>query len=159
MRDDGLPPGYRDAFIAQSTLLLDNFARLLGRDLIGRTGDAEGDARRLYAAPFAVLSHGTESDPVLNYANATALELWETTLETLLTTPSRLTAEPLAQDAREKVLKETAARGFLSGYSGIRISATGRRFRIANVTIWNLAHDDGRPAGQAATFDQWSAVT
>ena len=73
-----------------------------------------------------------------------------------MTTPSRLTAEAAVQAAREHFLKETARRGFVQGYSGVRISATGRRFEIANVTIWNLTSPDGTPLGQAATFDRWT---
>jgi hypothetical protein len=32
-------------------------------------------ARRLFQAPFAVLSHDTASDPMLNYSNQTGLAL------------------------------------------------------------------------------------
>ena len=159
MTESDLPPAFRDALIRQTRLLLDSYRALIGRDLVERTGDALEDARRLYATPFAVLSHGTESDPILNYANATALALWETTPAILLRTPSRLTAEPMVQDAREKVLRETAARGFLTGYEGVRVSMTGKRFRIENVTIWNLIDANGHAAGQAATFDRWHDVS
>ena len=34
-------------------------------------------ARELYRASFAVLSHDTEADPLLNYANQAALTLFE----------------------------------------------------------------------------------
>lgn len=91
----------------------------------------------------------------MNYANTTVLALWETSLPALLAMPSRLTAEPLAQEAREKLLAQVALRGFITGYAGVRISATGRRFKIENVTIWNLTDADGRFSGQAACFDRW----
>ncbi len=144
--------------VLQSQIILDSFERLLGRPLIARTTDAARDAEALWRAPFAVLSHGTQADPVLNYANAIALELWEMPLAQLLATPSRLTAEPIAREARDRLMAEVTRTGFVTGYSGIRISATGRRFRIENVTIWNLSQADGSFAGQAATFDTWSDV-
>jgi hypothetical protein len=73
----------------------------------------------------------------------------------LLSTPSRLTAEPTLRAARERLLAETLQKGFVDGYEGVRISATGRRFLIRNVTIWNVTDAEGRPLGQAATFADW----
>ena len=52
--------------------LLDSFARLLGRELMARAGSVEEQAERLLHAPFVVVSHGTEADPILNYGNASA---------------------------------------------------------------------------------------
>ena len=151
-----LPAQYRDRWLAHAQVLLDCYERLVGATLIDRSGDGFDEALRLYRAPFAVLSHGTEADPILNYANAVAIGLWETTIEKLMATPSRLTAEASLQAAREHFLKETAGRGFVTGYSGVRISALGKRFEIENVTIWNLTAPDGTPLGQAATFDRWT---
>jgi hypothetical protein len=37
----------------------------------------------------------------------------------------------------------------------VRISTSGRRFVILNVTIWNVVDADGATAGQAATFADW----
>lgn len=144
--------------LLQARLVLDCYERLLGRPLIARSGDDSQDARALYEAPFAVLSHGIEADPILNYGNATALRLWETNFKQLTCTPSRLTAEPMAREARDKLMSEVVRTGFVTGYAGIRISAAGRRFRIDNVTIWNLTAPDGTFAGQAATFDRWCDV-
>ena len=43
----------------------------------------------------------------------------------------------------------------IEGYSGIRISSTGRRFQIHNARLWCLSDPDGRPCGQAAAFSDW----
>lgn len=153
-----LPALHRDVWIAHTQILLDSYARLLGRELITRSGDMADEAARLCAAPFAVLSHGTQADPILNYANQTALELWEMTLEQLLALPSRLTAEAGIRESRERFLQESAQKGFVTGYRGVRISATGLRFVIANTTIWNLTGASGAALGQAATFDSWTAA-
>ncbi len=153
---DDVPQIFRTPWIRQTQLILENHERLTGRPLLDRRGDPLEDARALYLSPLAILSHGVEADPILNYANRTALLLWETDLSSLMVLPSRLTAEPLARDAREKLMAEVVRTGFVTGYSGVRISATGRRFRIENVTIWNLSRPDGAFAGQAAAFDRWS---
>jgi hypothetical protein len=143
---------------AHVQLLLDSFARLLGRELISRQGTAEEQAERLYHAPVVVVSHGTEADPVLNYGNAAALALWEMDLATLTRTPSRLTAEPMHRDERARLLARTARDGFVDDYSGIRISSTGKRFRIEQAIVWNLVDAAGIRHGQAATFDRWTPL-
>jgi hypothetical protein len=137
-------------------LLLDSFVRLVGRELVSREGTPEEQADRLFHAPFVVVSHGTEPDPVLNYGNAAALTLWEMTWEELTQTPSRLTAEPVHRDERAKLLARTRAHGFVDDYSGIRISKSGKRFRIEQAIVWNLTDADGEHRGQAATFDHWT---
>ena len=139
-------------------LLLDSFARLLGRELISRQGSAEAQAERLFQAPFVVVSHGTEADPILNYGNAAALALWEMDLATLTRTPSRLTAEPVHRDERARLLERTWRDGYVDDYAGIRISRTGRRFRIEQAIVWNLVDAAGIHRGQAATFDRWTPL-
>ena len=47
------------------------------------------------------------------------------------------------------------ANGFIDDYAGIRISKTGRRFRIAQATVWNLLDERGIYSGQAAMFLRW----
>jgi MEKHLA domain len=54
-------------------------------------------AEELFAAPFVIVSHDTQADPVLNYGNRAALTLWEMSWEELTRTPSRLTVEPVAR--------------------------------------------------------------
>jgi hypothetical protein len=146
------------AVVAHVQLLLDSFARLLGRELISREGTAAQQVERLWQAPFVVVSHGTEADPVLNYGNARAIALWEMTWEELTQTPSRLTAEPVHRDERARLLARTKEHGFVDDYAGIRISKTGRRFRIEQAIVWNLTDAAGHHRGQAATFDRWTPL-
>ncbi len=144
--------------IEHSQLLLDSFARLVGRELVSRAGSASEQAERLFAAPFVVVSHDTEADPVLSYGNAAALALWEMTPEQLTRTPSRLTAEPVHRDERARLLERTRRDGYVDDYSGVRISATGKRFRIEQAIVWNLVDAAGNHRGQAATFDAWTPL-
>lgn len=153
-----LPEALRAHGIAHARALLDSFRALTGGELLPRCDDPVEEAARLFCAPIVVVSHGTEPDPILNYGNAAALRLWEMDAETLLKTPSRLTAEATLRDARERLLVETARKGFVTGYEGVRISATGRRFRIHGVTIWNMADASGRALGQAAAFARWTVL-
>lgn len=140
-------------------LLLDSFARLLGRELVARDGSAAEQAERLFQAPFVVVSHGTEADPILNYGNAAALALWEMAPEQFTQTPSRLTAEPLHRDERARLLERTRRDGYVDDYAGVRISATGKRFRIEQAIVWNLTDAAGNLRGQAATFATWTPVS
>jgi len=48
--------------------------------------------------------------------------------------------------------------GPVDDYSGIRISQSGRRFRIEQAIVWNLIDAAGHLCGQAATFDTWTPL-
>jgi hypothetical protein len=141
--------------IAHSQILARSLKHWMGRDLQPGNFPAEELAEKIFHAPFVLVSHGTETDPVLNYGNATALVLWEMSWEELTRTQSRLTAEAPNRAERARLLVSVTTRGFIDDYSGIRISKTGRRFRIARATVWNLISEDGRPCGQAAMFGEW----
>lgn len=152
-------PGWlQPGWIEHTQILLDSHHRWTGRELVARNGSPFDQALALYLAPFVVVSHGTQPDPILNYGNKTALELWEMSVETLLQTPSRLTAEPMQRDERAGLLKRTSRNGYVDDYEGIRISSTGRRFRIDQATVWNLLDATGQPVGQAATFSEWQLL-
>ncbi len=151
------PEPWRDpAWQRQTRIMLDSFRRFVGRELIAREGDAEQQARNLFEAPFVVAAHNTESDPILNYGNRAALRIWEMDLETFLKTPSRHTAEPMARDERARMLAQAAEQGFFDNYRGIRIASSGRRFEIRRAIVWNIVDKENRPAGQGATFSDWS---
>jgi hypothetical protein len=152
------PPIAVPGDLGHAQLLLDSFARLLGRDLIDRAGTPAAQAERLFHAPFVVVAHGTEADPILAYGNAAALALWEMDWETLTRTPSRLTAEPVHRDERARLLERTLRDGYVDDYAGIRISSTGKRFRIEQAIVWNLIDAGGAVHGQAATFDRWTRL-
>lgn len=138
--------------------MLNSFRRFVGRDLIERTGDAAEEAKIVFQARFVVVSHGTQDDPILNYGNKTALALWEMDLPTLMSTPSRLTAEPMHRDERAQLMTRAARDGFVDDYRGIRISSAGTRFLIERAIIWNLVDAAEQSVGQAATFAHWKPL-
>ena len=146
------------ARVSWGQLLLESHRRWLGRDLLARTGDPTKEAEALFDAPFVIVSHGAESDPILNYGNRTALRLWETTWDAFCRIPSRLTAEPVNQVERQRMLEQALAKGYIDDYRGVRISTTGRRFLVEEALVWNVVDPTGRRVGQAATFSRWRYV-
>lgn len=115
-------------------------------------------AKELFTASFVVVSHGVQADPIFNYGNQAALDLWEFDWPTFTQLPSRLSAEPLAREDRDRLLAQAKIKGYISDYQGIRISRTGQRFWIENVILWDVLTETGETCGQAATFSRWRFV-
>jgi len=149
------PIWLNEPVIAHAQILARSLKHWTGRDLLPGNLSPSEFSEKLFHAPFVQVSHGTEADPILNYGNATALTLWEMSWAELTRTPSRLTAEAPNREERARLLAAVTARGFIDDYSGIRISKTGRRFRIAQATVWNLLDESGQHCGQAAMFSHW----
>ena len=146
--------------IQQVRRILASYQRWIGQELLPgalKLPDAQL-AEAVFNAPRAILSHGTQADPVLNYGNAFTLKLWEYQWEELTSTPSRLTAEPMERTERQHFLEQVTKNGFVADYRGIRISKSGKRFWIENAIVWNLVDECGEKLGQAATFEKWTAL-
>jgi hypothetical protein len=148
----------RAFFITHSQLLLHEYSRRIGAPLLEPESSPEATARLLWEADFPILSAGAEEDPLLNYANRCALQLWKLPATALGTFPARLTAEPAHRAARAEFLRQVRLHGFVTNYEGIRISTTGERFAIQAATVWNLEDVSGKYVGQAATFRQWQTL-
>lgn len=125
---------------------------LTGRDLLAGL-DPSDPAASVFHAPYALLSHDAGDDPVFTYGNAAALGAFERTWDEFTAMPSRLSAEPVAREERDRLLARVAADGFIDDYTGVRVSASGRRFLIVDALVWDLRDDDGRRLGQAALID------
>ncbi|WP_226383485.1 MEKHLA domain-containing protein [Burkholderia mayonis] len=61
---------------------------------------------------------------------------------------SRLSAEHPNREACARLLESVRMRGFATGYRGLRISKSGRRFWIEDVTVWNLIDHEGTYRGR-----------
>ncbi|VEP11334.1 MEKHLA domain-containing protein [Hyella patelloides LEGE 07179] len=144
--------------IAYTQILLDNFNHLLGYQLISRKEDTKEQAKALFKADFVVVSHGIQTDPILNYGNQTALDLWVMDWADFTQTPSRLTAEPMNRSERAAMLEPAKIRGYIDNYQGVRIASTGQKFYIKQAIIWNLVDSLGNKCGQAATFSDWETI-
>lgn len=139
-------------------ILCNSYHHWIGQFLLDSAMEGLDAVQTLNSAPFAVVSHGTQSDPVFNYANSTALNLFEMSWETFTALPSRLSAEPMLQVERDRLLKQVSLNGYIDDYSGVRISSTGKRFLIRNATVWNLLDEKKQPYGQAALLKNWQAL-
>ncbi|MDE8653614.1 MEKHLA domain-containing protein [Novosphingobium album (ex Liu et al. 2023)] len=145
-----MPQAYREPERAwRIALIAESFARLLGRPLVEASDDP---VAALWQAPCAVVAHGTEADPVFFFGNRQALACFECDVAGFIAMPSRLSAEAPLREERQALLDRVSAHGFIDDYAGVRISATGRRFRIARAVVWNLVDAAGLRHGQAATF-------
>ena len=143
--------------VRRCRILCDSFARLLGRPLLPQVpADDRALAQALYDAPLAIVSHGTEPDPIFWFANRTAQKLWEMEWERFTRLPSRLSAEADERATREALLRRAEEHGYIDDYRGVRVSASGRRFAIEDVVLWNLTDEHGQRVGQAATFARWT---
>lgn len=145
--------GYYCSHVA---LLVQSYRQLLGREMPLSAGDdVVAVARTLFNAPYVLLSHGTEEDPIFNYANRTAMELFNMKWFEIAASPSRVSAEQPDREQRTRLLDRVRTQGYIDDYSGVRIAKGGRRFSIENATVWNLTDHDGQYVGQAAMFDGW----
>ena len=143
---------------ALAAMLLHSHQRAFGRPLIAATKPAPSKrllCQSLFACGFPVLAHGTEDDPKLSYANAAALQLWETHWDELIGMPSRLTAPETERAERSSALGQAQRLDAVQNYRGLRISRQGRQFMINNARIWTLWDSEERVCGQAACFSDW----
>lgn len=146
-------PWQQPTIVQHTQRLIKSYHHWVGKSLMKTL-----DAQALFEAPFVVVSHGTQSDPIFNYANQQALTLWEMDWVTFTQTPSRKSAEPISQEERSRLLAEAKANGYISDYRGVRISSQGKRFWIENVILWTVLDESHQPCGQAATFSTWKFI-
>lgn len=135
--------------------IADSYQRLTGRSLVSAEVDP---VEALWTASLAIVSHGTEPDPIFYFGNRTALTLFEMDFATFTRLPSRFSAEPLLREERARLLERVTRDGIIEDYAGVRISATGKRFHISNASVWNLTDGTGTAVGQAAAFSEWVYV-
>lgn len=152
-------PDTSNSFLVEHVTLLRNSLRLWSHhDLVKHEVPDDDAAQELFFATFAVVSHNTDSDPIFNYANQTALDLFEMTWDEFTLLPSRKSAAPINQAERSQLLLEVTTNGIIHDYSGVRLSKSGRAFLIEHGMVWNLQDNDGGYYGQAATFSHWQYV-
>jgi len=122
-------PTKKNNFLVEHVLDIRNsYRQLLLKELIPDIHSDKQFARQLFYAPFEVVSHDTASDPVFNYANLKALELFELSWEDFVHLPSRLSAEPVNPAERDRLLAEVTEKNNIDHYEGVRISSTGKDF-------------------------------
>ncbi len=157
--DSGEPHPGAPGDPALSRLILSSYERVTGSSLLpSGMGDVEAVGWLYEAAPFCVLAHDTASDPRFVYANVAAQRCFEYSWAEFTQLPSRLSAEAPNRTERQSLLDQVARQGYASGYRGLRISRSGRRFWIEDGTGWQLTDAAGAVHGQAAVFPRWQDV-
>jgi hypothetical protein len=133
-------------------LLTRSYARLVGSALVA---EGRGPAWLYREAPFAVVAHNTEADPRFIYANEAAQACFEYPWDEFTQLRSRFSAEAPNRIERQRLLESVAEKGFVTGYRGLRIARSGRRFWIHDGVVWQLTNEIGISFGQAAVFSSW----
>jgi hypothetical protein len=152
-------PGALNNFLGEhAELILSSLFRLTGRNLVDPELTDKERYKSLYEAPFCVVSHNTEADPIFNYANKTALKVFEMTWNDFTNLPSRLSAEQQIREEREKLLERVTQYGFIDDYKGVRVSSSGKRFLVEDAIVWNLTDENNSYRGQAAALLKWSEL-
>ncbi len=143
--------------VALAKRIVDSYQRVVGErlvDVLDDTPDVQ-IARAVYELPAVVLSHDGAVDPTFTFANLAGQKLFDYSWDEFLKLRSHQSAEPEHRSNRAEMLERAASEGYISDYSGIRISGSGRRFEIQDAIIWNVFDAQGNKVGQAAVFDQW----
>ena len=145
----------KDQIARHVALLQASYHRYTGKYLFDPKLDTSEAVTWLERAPFALVSHDIQPDPIFNYGNRTALRLFGMTWDEFTRMPSRLSAEPVDRAERKHLLDRVSRDGYIDDYTGIRITADGRRFLIRHATVWNLLDESDRFYGQAAMIPEW----
>lgn len=153
-----LPSADNQYLVEHAELLYCSFRHYVGRELAGLDWQGAATAHALFTGNFVLLSHTAAADPIFTYGNQTAMQLFAMDWAQLTQLASRYSAEPLARDARERLLQTVNRQGYIDNYAGIRIASTGQRFTIQQAIVWNLLDKQGQYAGQAAYFDRWTLL-
>jgi hypothetical protein len=149
-------PGSENCYLGEhAELLIASYRCFTGKELVEQGSTRIEKYQALYDAPYGVVSHNTEDDPVFNFGNRTALRLFQMNWSEFTNLPSQKSAEPVDRTEREHLLSRVSKDGFIDDYRGIRISSTGTRFWIEDATVWNLVNEKGMYCGQAAVFYKW----
>jgi hypothetical protein len=144
---------YQAAFIAKVAA---SFARVTGKSLIEEAGlSRQALGQSAWSGDFALLCHRGGAQAMLNYGNEFALRLWECDWDGFTSTPSSATAPEQALETRELLMERVLRDSFVSGYCGERVSRTGRRFVIEDVTVWRLLDESGNGFGMGAFFRRY----
>ncbi len=149
-------PGSENGYLKEYiTLITKSLKKLANIEIVDFSLSMEEQAKQAFNADYVLLAHNGSSDPTFNYANQTALDLFEMPWEEFIGMPSKYSAESDERGTREAFLAEVAEKGYSKNYSGIRISKTGKRFEIKNVMLWNVYDADNNRIGQAALFCEY----
>ena len=104
---------------------------------------------------YAVLSHGTQDDPIFCYSNVATREAFQYTEDEFYQLPSRYSAPGGGErQDRQKVMDDADNSNLWTNFSGIRQRSDKSLFEFSNVILWNVYNPEGVRVGQSAVFDK-----
>ena len=156
MKKTGLPSSENSYLKDYVYLITSSLKKLANIEIVDFSLSLEDQAKQAFNSNYVLLAHNGANEPIFNYANKTALKLFEMPWEEFTTMPSKYSAESDERGKREQFLADVAENGYSKNYSGIRISKSGRRFEIRNVILWNVYDSENNRIGQAAVFDEYN---
>ena len=122
-----------DFLVRQTRLILSSYRHWKGKSFWPEEKSGEILAHEIFYAPFVLCSAGNEQDPVLNYGNQKALDLWQMDWNTFTRTPGQKTAEPMERAARDRFLIGRAISA-----SQPRVSTLGTKTGSAFPWYWKI---------------------
>ena len=155
MKKTGLPSTENNYLKDYIYLITNSLKKLANIEIVDFSLSLEKQAKQVFSADYVLLAHNASNEPIFNYANQTALNLFEMPWDEFTNMSSKYSAESDEQGEREKFLADVREHGYSKNYSGIRISKTGRRFEIKNVILWNVYDAENNRIGQAALFKEY----
>ncbi len=155
MVNTGLPSSENAYLKDYIHLITSSLKKLANIDMVDFSLSLEEQAKQAFNSDYVLLAHNGSEDPIFNYANQTALNLFEMSWEEITQLPSKYSAESDEREQRERFINEVTENGYSKDYSGIRISKTGKRFEIKNVILWNVYDEENNRIGQAAMFNEY----
>jgi hypothetical protein len=153
-----MPDFSNDFYLKHGQLLCSSYAHWTNKRLIAGNKDPKTLIFALYEAPIVIVSHGIEKDPVFNFGNKIALELFELDWDRFIQVPSRESVEITNRTERRKLMRQVTTNGYIGNYTGVRVSSSGVRFLIEDATIWNIIDTEDVYYGQAAMFENWEMI-
>ncbi len=159
-------PSAANAYLGDFVVrVAESFRRVTGESLYALAGiDPAVPGLTAWTGRFALLCHRGDEAATLNYGNDLVLNLWACDWDMLVTMLSAATAPPDDRAERDGPTPRVARDGFVSGYSGRRLSTRGRLFLIEDVTVWRLFGQNRRQFWCRGVFQEvpafvktWSA--
>ncbi|VEI19244.1 MEKHLA domain [Serratia plymuthica] len=83
-----------------------------------------------HQAPYSLLAHEGDVEPVFIYANHCAQQCFGYSFDEFIALPSRLNASPVDRAERQQLLDKTARQGIAQGYRGLQVDEFGNAFSI-----------------------------
>mmetsp|Transcript_14710 Transcript_14710/g.23932 ORF Transcript_14710/g.23932 Transcript_14710/m.23932 type:complete len:173 (-) Transcript_14710:2202-2720(-) len=102
---------------------------------------------------FVLASVGIQDDPIFNYGNRAAMNVFKLDWDEFTQFPGRYSADEENRESREKLLKMANQAEYLPDVEAIRVDAEKRRFKLVDAELFTvLSGDKQTRIGQAVWF-------